>query len=157
MDEVIDIYSKGEYPASVLSNFYPNGFVFEGVECASMEGFLQSLKFRNPKRQLEVCLLTGGDAKKAGNRKFLWRWTGNVFWQGKRLRRTGEEFSRLVFAAYKAMFEQNEIFRKALLGTKGKKLAHSIGRSDKRKTILTEKEFLDALNGLREFGQGDYL
>ena len=43
----IDIWSGGTYPANVLSNFYPNAFVFDGVECSSMEGLLQSLKTKN--------------------------------------------------------------------------------------------------------------
>jgi hypothetical protein len=37
---VIDIISDGAYPANVLSNFYPNAFVLDGVRIASMEGFL---------------------------------------------------------------------------------------------------------------------
>ena len=49
--KTIDIHSKGDYPANVLSNFYPNEFELDGVRCASMEGFLQSLKFKNPKKQ----------------------------------------------------------------------------------------------------------
>lgn len=41
----MDIGSKCGYPASSLSNFSPHPFVIDGVECSSMEGFLQSLKF----------------------------------------------------------------------------------------------------------------
>lgn len=41
----LDIKWKNPYPANVLSNFYSNAFVIDGVHCASMEGFLQSLKF----------------------------------------------------------------------------------------------------------------
>lgn len=48
MTECIDIHSKGENaPMEEISeiskrNFYPHPFTFDGVECASMEGFLQS-------------------------------------------------------------------------------------------------------------------
>jgi predicted NAD-dependent protein-ADP-ribosyltransferase YbiA (DUF1768 family) len=55
----MDIYSKGEYPANVLSNFYPNGFELDGIKCRSMESFLQSLKYKNTCRQLEICELPG--------------------------------------------------------------------------------------------------
>ena len=40
----MDISSGNGYPAGSLSNFAPHGFIIDGVECASMEGFLQSLK-----------------------------------------------------------------------------------------------------------------
>lgn len=43
----MDIGSGKGYPSSALSNFSPHPFVLDGVEIASMEGFLQSLKFSN--------------------------------------------------------------------------------------------------------------
>lgn len=147
--ESIEIYSKGEYPADVLSNFYPNEFVFDGVACASMEGFLQSLKYRNAEKQRQICRLTGKDAKAAGNKKFLWKLTGNLYWQGKRYKRKSAPFDALRLAAYRALL-QNETFRIALLGTRGKRLRHSIGKHKKRSTILTEEEFIGYLNALRE-------
>ena len=63
MKKIIDIYSKGDYPANVLSNFYPNEFVIDGVRCGGMEGFLQSLKFRRKGRQEAVAALSGKEAK----------------------------------------------------------------------------------------------
>lgn len=43
-ENAVDIWSKSEYPADVLSNLCSNGFRFDGMFCGSMEGFLQSLK-----------------------------------------------------------------------------------------------------------------
>ena len=43
--KAIDIWSKSEYPAGVLSNLCSNGFRFDGMICGSMEGFLQSPDF----------------------------------------------------------------------------------------------------------------
>ena len=37
----LDIRSNGLYPSNVLSNMYSNGFLVDGMECGSMEGFLQ--------------------------------------------------------------------------------------------------------------------
>lgn len=51
----MDIGSQNSYPASALSNFAPHPFIIDGIECNSMEGFLQSLKFKNPEMQKEVC------------------------------------------------------------------------------------------------------
>lgn len=144
-EEILDIYSKGEYPANVLSNFHPKKFVFDGVECASMEGFLQSLKFKNEKRQREICALVGIDAKNKGQHKFLWKITGNVYWLGKRYKRKGEEFTRLIFRAYRQLYSQNEDFRLALQSAKGKKIIHSIGKNKKGQTILTAGEFINCI------------
>jgi predicted NAD-dependent protein-ADP-ribosyltransferase YbiA (DUF1768 family) len=43
----MDIGSGNGYPGASLSNFAPHPFTIDGVECASMEGFLQSLKFES--------------------------------------------------------------------------------------------------------------
>lgn len=147
--DAIDIYSNGEYPANVLSNFSANAFVFDGVACASMEGFLQALKYRNREKQIAVCGLSGKEAKKAGNKKFLWKLTGTLYWNGKSYKRNSKEFDGLRFGAYKALLE-NESFRNALRSVKGKPLKHSIGKHNKRITILTEEEFINFLYKLSE-------
>lgn len=66
---IMDIGSGSGYPSSNLSNFSPHGFVVDGVECASMEGFLQSLKFQDPEMQKHVCTLVGKAAKFKGKKK----------------------------------------------------------------------------------------
>ncbi len=114
-----------------------------------MEGFLQALKYRSRKKQIAVCGLSGKEAKKAGAKKFLWKLTGNLYWKGKRYKRNGEEFDGLRFGAYKALLS-NDSFRDALNCAKGKPLAHSIGKHNKRVTVLTEEEFIGFLNKLTE-------
>ena len=146
---MIDIYSKGEYPANVLSNFHSNCFEFDGVECASMEGFLQSLKYKNVKKQKEVCGLVGKAAKAAGCKKRLWKLTGNLYWKGKRYKRNSDTFDALRFNAYKALF-RNETFRGALESVRSIELKHTMGKRKKRATILTEEEFIGYLNRLKE-------
>lgn len=151
--EVIDIYSKGEYPSNVLSNFYPNEFVFDGIKCGSMEGFLQSLKHKSRKKQQKICLLSGKEAKKKGKYKFLWKLTGNIYWQGRKIKRTSQEYKDLILNAYIAL-SQNTEFINAIKATYNKAIIHSIGSNDERKTILTEKEFINALNYIRKTTQG---
>ena len=145
---VIDIDSKGEYPANVLSNFYANGFVFDGAECASMEGFLQSLKYRDVEKQKAVWSMVGKEAKVAGGKKQLWKLTGNLYWKGKKYKRKSKEFDELRRGAYVALFG-NETFRAALDSAKDKKLIHSRGKHNKRITVLTEEEFIGYLNELK--------
>lgn len=65
----MDIGSGSSYPSCALSNFAPHKFIYDGVECASMEGFLQSLKFSSPEMQAHVCTLVGKSAKFKGKKK----------------------------------------------------------------------------------------
>ena len=146
--EILEIKSSYDYPSNALSNFYPHSFILDGVECASMEGFLQSLKYKNPKKQRKICTYTGLKAKKKGKFKFVWKLTGNVYWQGDKINRLSYDFQELIKRAYGAMLE-NEGFKKALVDSKGYKLSHKIGQQDPKKTILTENEFISILNSLR--------
>ena len=53
MTELLDIKAKDKGIGGALSNFAPHAFTVDGVQCASMEGFLQSLKtpsIKNSKR-----------------------------------------------------------------------------------------------------------
>ena len=142
----MDIGSGNGYPSSALSNFAPHPFVLDGVEIASMEGFLQSLKFKNEEMQRYVCTLVGKAAKYKGKDKKWWK-TQTLYWQGKEYQRESEEYQILLNRAYNALF-QNEGFKKALLSTTGI-LTHSIGKNDETKTVLTQAEFCGRLMKLR--------
>lgn len=147
---MIDIYSKGEYPADALSNFAAYDFEVDGVACASMEGYLQSLKFRSVKKQHEICMLTGKKAKfSAGRlRTFLWKFTQTLYWNGRKYKRSSPAYQELITKAYGCLWE-NEKFRNALLSTENEPLCHKMGGQDIRKTVLTEQEFIGQLNRLR--------
>ncbi len=146
----IDIHSTGEHPANVLSNFYPHRFVMDGVECACMEGFLQSLKFKNPKKQKQVCAMAGRDAKAAGSKKRLWKITGNIYWNGKKYARLTAPYTQLLRRAYKELYTQSSEFNQAIKDTQDCILTHARGKSDPQTTILTDWEFLNCLMYLRK-------
>ena len=146
--EILDIKSSHPYPSNELSNFYPHSFFLDGVECASMEGFLQSLKYKSPEKQRLICALSGIEAKNKGKYKLIWKITGNIYWQGRKIKRLSYEFQQLINRAYSELFK-NEEFKKALKDSQGYTLAHTIGKSNPKKTILTEEEFLFELNSLR--------
>lgn len=147
--EELDIYSKGIYPADALSNFYPHSFVIDDIRCGSMEGFLQSLKYRSVRKQKKICLLSGKEAKKRGDKKILWKWTGKVHWKGQTYRRDSSAYIDLIERAYDRLFENDE-FRTALKDSSGKELMHSLGKKNPSETILTEKEFIASLERLRK-------
>ena len=138
------------YPANALSNFAPHPFVLDGVEIKSMEGWLQSLKFKGPEMQKEVCKLVGKAAKFKGKNK-PWYRTQTLQWQGKVYKRGGSEYQGLLDRAYEAMFEQSEGFKKALLAAgKDARFTHSIGKNDSSRTVLTVAEFCGRLMRLKK-------
>jgi hypothetical protein len=101
--KIMDIGSGKAFPCNALSNFAPHPFILDGVECASMEGFLQSLKFKNPDMQRHVCTRVGKAAKFKGKDKKWWR-EQKLFWLGQEFDRHGEEYQRLLNRAFNALF-----------------------------------------------------
>lgn len=144
----MDIGSGSGFPSATLSNFSPHPFVFNGVECNSMEGLLQSFKFSNPEMQKEVCKLVGKQAKFKGKKK-KWFKTQTLYWQGKEFKRDSEEYQELLDRAFDAL-ATNEGFKRALLATGNSTLTHSIGKTKQSETVLTRTEFCSRLTKIRE-------
>lgn len=145
----MDIISSGKYPSNKLSNFAGHRFVLDDVQCNSMEGFLQSLKFSNTEMQEEVCKLVGIAAKRKGQGK---NWTRKqiLYWKGSAIKRDSDLYQTLLDNAYLELAKQSEGFRKALLATGDGLLTHSIGKRNKNETILTRTEFCSRLMKMRE-------
>lgn len=149
---VVDISSQASYPASHLSNFHPYIFSVDGVQCHSMEGFLQSLKCNNPEVQRTVCLMVGRQAKARGRSKNRsWRKTQTLNWRGQEIKRDSPQYQELLNRAFMALYE-NPKFRRALAATKGATLTHSLGKKKMRDTVLTSAEFCKRLTMLRDSG-----
>ncbi len=149
----MDIGSGSAYPSCKLSNFAPNAFVYDGVECASMEGFLQSLKFANPDMQIEVCKLVGRKAKFKGKKK-KWYKTQTLYWKGLSIDRHSQDYQRLLDGAFYQL-SKNKKFQKALLASENATLKHSIGNTNPNRTILTVKEFCGRLTRIRSLLQSN--
>ena len=146
----MDIGSGNKYPSNSLSNFSPHPFVIDGIQCNSMEGFLQSLKFKSPEMQEEVCKLVGYAAKKKGRKK-NWQQTQTLYWKGNPIDRSSPEYQALLDRAYSELYK-NSKFRKALEASGNAVLTHSIGRSNLKETVLTKAEFCSRLTKLRDLG-----
>lgn len=147
--KILDIGSSNSELEKKLSNFSEFHFVFDGVQCHSMEGLLQSLKFSDPKKQSEICLLVGKKAKFKGKKK-KWYLTQSLYWKGKTINRHSKEYQVLLNSIFTSLYSQNKEYRNLLMNTLNFKLTHSIGRSDKNKTILTVEEFCERLDKLRK-------
>ena len=125
LGKAVDIWSTGKYPADVLSNLAGNSFCYDSVSCGSMEGLLQSLKYKDKDEQRRICSLSGREAKEMSTAD--WQTNQIVWWQGVAIGRQTDEFHELISRAYRELYEQNTRFRKALTATSGKRLYHSHG------------------------------
>lgn len=148
----MDIGSGTGYPSSSLSNFSPHPFEIDGVQCNSMEGFLQSLKFKNKDMQEYVCTLVGVRAKSKGKKKKWWK-EQKLYWKDNEIDRHSQEYQDLLDRAFDCLAE-NDSFKRALLATGNSNLTHSMGKKDSKKTILTQREFCSRLMRTREKLQG---
>lgn len=146
----MDIGSGSGYPSAALSNFAPHPFIIDGVQCNSMEGFLQSLKFDSLEMQHYVCTLIGKAAKFKGKKK-KWYKKQELYWNGRVYKRDSEDYQNLLNRAYNQLNTNNK-FRKALEATKGCTLEHSIGKNNISETVLTKREFCSRLTYLRDKG-----
>lgn len=146
-NEVMDIGSGSKYPSNALSNFAPHPFIIDGVECASMEGFLQSLKFKDPEMQAHVCTLVGKAAKFKGKKK-KWFRDQTLYWLGTPMSRDSNEYQMLLDRAFNEL-AKNTGFQKALLASGNATLKHSMGKNDPSKTVLTTREFVSRLTRIR--------
>ena len=113
-----------------------------------MEGFLQSLKQQDRDKQRQICSMKGGNARKRSVTS--WQTDQVVWWRGQAIDRQGKKYQQLLRRAFKALFEQNERFRTALMSTRGITLTHSCGEKDTHETILTEQEFCMILTEMRD-------
>ena len=119
-----------------------------------MEGLLQSFKYENTDAQKITCNLTGFAAKKKGSgRNKQWKSKQTLWWNGFSYPRKSKEYQRLLDRAYNALYE-NENFKKALDAAGPKTIfTHSIGRNNRKETVLTESEFCKRLQYLKDYGE----
>ena len=145
----MEIRLGNPYPAGALSNLAPHPFTFRGVECGSMEGLLQGVKFEAVEMQKHVCSLAGHKARLAGKNK-NWFTTQTLWWQGEAINRQSDEYQELITKAYDTMFKQSDSFRRALTASGDSNLTHKMGRNKPAETVLTTQEFISRLNACRK-------
>lgn len=149
---VIDISSRGPAVAANLSNFVPRKFVFDTIECASLEGILQSLKFFDVDKQRKICGFVGGAAWRAGRAGNGWKKTQTLWWSGFSYERGSQEYQTLITEIYDACYRGDPTFREDLLATGDNDLTHAMSTSPMEETVLTEAEFIGQLLRLRTLG-----
>ena len=152
-DDLINIgYVAKNSISKVLSNLYPHSFKFKGKKVASIEGVLQGIKYKDKKLQNEILKYSGPDAyhTRACNREEFWGESGVLYWQGKVIRRNSQDYQKFLDELYICACEC-PVYKKALISTGNKYLAHHIGCEDENQTVLTRYEYELRMNSLREF------
>jgi len=130
-----------------LSNFAPTSFQVGEIQFASVEGFLQGIKFpEEDPRRTEAFRSVGINAKRLGRgaeRKFVW-------WRGRKIVYRSVRHLALIQRAIRAKFEQNQDARKALIATEGMTITHDLGHPESPKTSLPSNIFCYILMKIRE-------
>ena len=160
--KVLDIYSKNPYPSGTMSNFKRCSYELDGIECASIEGVLQSLKVLIPPKaqdpqlwadrmelQRKVCGYANNKAKRMGNFLNLFNQHLKMNWQGNIMDRMSKEYQNFLKRVFEARYLADKDFRNAIQDTKDFVLTHKIGKHNKAETCLTEEEFIGMLSHLR--------
>lgn len=144
----LNIHSgSNDWRAKRLSNFSDDPVYLDGVWTASVEGFIQGIKFPHdhPFRQ-RLFLADGARAKRLGKmagRKFVW-------WQCSKIPYGSPKHHRLIERAIRAKFRQNDGPRRALLETEGLTLTHNLGHPESPTTSLPAAKFCEILTNIRE-------
>ncbi len=146
----INIGSNGKSRWAILSNFPAAPFEIDGVKCASTEGGIQAVKFKDPEMQRHVCTLVGRAAKfkgKKANKRV--RRTGKVWWQGQEMDFRSKEHFKLIERFLRAKFTQYGPARRALLATGNATLTHNLGHKESPHTSLPAAVFIRMLYKIR--------
>ena len=137
-----------------LSNFPLSPFVLDGDLFASIEGFIQGIKFpQNDPRRAQAFESSAWDAKRLGDQADR----SGAYWLNERIPYGSDDHHRLIGRAIRARIEQSAGLRKVLMSTQGLTLVHDTGHQESSTTSLPADVFCAILNDLRdELLAGDY-
>ena len=136
--------------SKILSNLFAYQFEFRGFVLQSLESFFQGIKFKDKNVQKLVFEYSGVQAyhlKAASD--YCWQKTGYLYWQGVPILRDSTAYADIVDELYISA-AQNPLYRQALKNA-DRPLIHSIGETDKTKTVLTRLEYEAEINALSAF------
>lgn len=148
MKKTIDIRFKGENLEKRLSNLFPYQFSFDGITYASMEAFFGSLRTPSLTEKQKLYSTSGMNSWYMGH-NFNWYEKQEVYYKDIVINRHTKEYDDMITAAFDALYT-NEDFKQALKESGDCKLTHTIGKTAKHKTLLSQKEFIGHLNRLRD-------
>uniref|UniRef100_UPI003341F7E4 hypothetical protein n=1 Tax=Castellaniella defragrans TaxID=75697 RepID=UPI003341F7E4 len=151
-DNTINIaFTSDDWRGIALSNFSLSPFELDGQLLASVEGFIQGIKFPpdHPARA-RAFVSWAWEAKECGrgaDKRF-------VYWDDRRIEFGGADHHRLVERALRARFAQNEGLRRVLSATRGLDILHQTGEGPESTPMsLPAAAFCRILTDIRDAGQ----
>lgn len=116
--------TSSDWRGVALSNFQLSPFSLDGILFASIEGFIQGVKFPegDPRRE-RAFVLSGLEAKELGGEADR----SGAYWHGQRLAYGSPEHHQLIERAIRARIAQNAGLAQALASTAGKTVVHITG------------------------------
>lgn len=139
---------NGKGPFAQLSSMTPHQFIIDDVKCASLESFIQSLKFEKPSMQASLCAEKPKSAKERGKKAINWEGTGVAHWKGISMDRLSTQYFTFMESVVAALARQCEPFRKALTDVSEDTIT-SAAKSREMHTPLTEAEYCKILKKVR--------
>lgn len=139
--------TSADWRGLALSNFGLSPFVLDDMLFASVEGFIQGIKFaENDPRRLQAFQLSGWEAKHLGDQADR----SGAYWNGQCLPYGSTQHHQLIESAIRARIEQSIGLQRALLSTSGLELVHDTGRAEASTTSLPATVFCRILTAIRE-------
>lgn len=132
--------------ARLLSNFANTPFFFEDEHFASLEGFIQGIKYQHGTHGRWRAFMSVGKRAKlmnpGGQQPLVW-------WKGVQIPYGSPEHRKLIECALQKKFMQNDDCREALLATGNLTLIHETGTPESAHASLPAKTFCNMLTELR--------
>jgi predicted NAD-dependent protein-ADP-ribosyltransferase YbiA (DUF1768 family) len=147
-DEKINISStSADWRGLALSNFSLSPFVLDGMLFASVEGFIQGIKFpEGDPRRAAAFVSCGASAKRLGDTADR----SGAYWGGARLPYGSPDHHRLIERAMRARIAQSLGLQEALRSTADATLTHDTGAgADSPTTSLPASVFCRILTEIR--------
>jgi len=140
--------TSSDWKGVALSNFMLSPFSLDGILFASIEGFIQGIKFPedDPRRE-QAFVLSGWDAKHLGDTADR----SGAYWKGQKLDYGSAEHHQLIETAIRARIAQNAGLAQVLASTAGATLTHSTGsQPESPTTSLPAEVFCRILTAIRD-------
>lgn len=142
-------FTSDDWRGVALSNFSLSPFELDGVPLASVEGFIQGIKFPpgHPARE-RAFASSAWEAKACGKGADK----RHAYWGEARIDFGSDEHHRLVERALRARFAQNEGLRRVLRSTRDLEILHQTGEPEPEpeKTSMPAALFCRILTDIRE-------
>jgi len=141
-------FTSDDWRGVALSNFVLSPFMLDGILLASVEGFIQGIKFPEGHPNREQAFVSAGWEAKAFSRLAD---NSGAYWAGGSVPYASREHVQLIERALHARFAQNEGLRHVLRSTVGMTIRHDTGAGpEPTATSLPAVEFCRILTEIRD-------